>query len=237
MMLLRSNPFRALEQQLGYRFRRRALLELALTHPTHRVEKDPSGGDNQRLEYLGDAVLGLLAAELFYAELPGATEGEMTAMRGQLTCTDTLGRIGAELGLGPVLQLGRGETLSGGAQRATTLADAVEAVVGAAYLDRGLEGARKLFKHVFGTHGRALCHAPTPSNPKGELQEVLQPARRGSPRYQLLHREGPAHAQRFTVGVFVGDQLLAQAEGSNKQAAERAAALRALADLAAKPAD
>ena len=231
MISLRS-PFRVLEKQLGYRFRRRHLLELALTHPTHRFEKDPAGGDNQRLEYLGDAVLGLLAAEFFYAELPGASEGEMTSLRGQLTCTDTLGRIGGTLGLGPFLKLGRGETLSGGAQRTTTLADAAEAVLGAAYLDRGLDGARKLFLHVFGPEARQLCDAPTPSNPKGELQEVLQSKRRGSPRYQLLHREGPAHAQRFTVGVFVGDELLAQAEGANKAGAEREAALRALAQLA-----
>ena len=229
-MILRS-PYRALEKELGYKFRHRHLLELALTHPTHRFEKDPTGGDNQRLEYLGDAVLGLLAAEFFYHELPAATEGEMTLLRGQLTRTETLAAIGAALGIAPFLRLGRGETLSGGAHRSGTLADAVEAVLGAAYLDRGLDGARKMFAHVFGGQALRLCHAPAPSNPKGELQEVLQSAGRPSPHYELLHREGPAHAQRFTIGAFSGDDLLAKATGPNKQTAERDAAARALQRL------
>jgi ribonuclease-3 len=230
-MILRS-PYRELEKLLGYRFRKRALLELALTHPTHRFEKDPAGGDNQRLEFLGDAVLGLLIAELLYRELPGAQEGEMTSLRGQLTRTETLGRLGAAVNLGPFLRLGRGESLSGGASRASTLADALEAVIGAAYLDRGLEGARKLVRHVFGAEAIRLCQEPPPSNPKGELQELLQVTRHASPRYHLLRREGPAHAQRFTVGVYLGEELLAQAEGANKQSAEREAATLALARLA-----
>lgn len=232
-MMLRS-PYRELEKRIGYRFRKRNLLELALTHPTHRFEKDPSGGDNQRLEFLGDAVLGLLVGELLYRELPGAQEGEMTSLRGQLTRTETLGRLAAAVELGPFLRLGRGESMSGGASRTTTLADALEAVIGAAYLDRGLEGARKLVHHVFGEEASRLCHEAPPANPKGDLQELLQLTRRASPRYRLLHREGPAHAQRFTVGVYVDDELLAEAEGANKQTAEREAAALALVRLASQ---
>lgn len=229
-------PYRELERKLGYRFRDTALLTLALTHPTHRFENDPTGGDNQRLEFLGDAVLGLLAAEYLYEVLPMSDEGNLTFLRGRLTCTETLGQIAAAIDLGAELKFGRGEIKSGGARRTGTLADALEAVIGAAYLDRGTPAARSIFDQLFRPHALTLAENGTPGNPKGELQELLQRTRHEVPRYRVLAESGAPHARTYRVGVFAGDEQLADATASNKQAAERDAAAKALSRLAGEAA-
>lgn len=221
---------RKLEQAIGYRFRKKALLELALTHPSFRYENHEADDDNQRLEYLGDAVLGLIAAEHLFRARPEAREGDMSKLRSRLTQDRTLAHIGARIGLSGFLRLGRGEEQNGGAERASNLADAVEAIIGAAWIDGGAKAANKIFKKIFLPELDGLQAVPAKSNPKGALQEYAQSEGFGIPAYETIETAGPEHDRTFTVEVTIRSQSWS-ASASSKREAERLAAIQALHEL------
>lgn len=222
---------RKLEGYLGYQFYNKKLLATALTHPSYRYEKTDVKEDNQRLEFLGDAALGLIAASYLFTTFPHLPEGELTRLRSQLANKNMLGKIAAQIDLGQFIQLGQGEKRSGGSRRLSTLADTMEAIIGAAYLDNGMMAVQTIFHILFIPMFQSLYKEGSEDNPKGTLQEIMQKDRKTSPTYQLISEEGPAHARKFIVEVAVEGQTLARGEGPNKKAAEREAAERAMAHL------
>lgn len=227
-----KKSYKILEQAIGYRFKRKQLLELALTHPSHRYENPEAEDDNQRLEYLGDAVLSLISAEHLYNNNPDASEGDMSKLRSRLTQDRKLAEIGAKLDLGPQLLLGRGESMGGGAERASNLADAVEAILGAAWVDGGARAANKIFKKIFLPELDTLKTSQTEaeSNPKGDLQEYAQSNGHEIPTYETIETTGPEHNLTFTVQLTACGKSW-KASASSKREAERTAASQALEEL------
>jgi ribonuclease-3 len=225
-----KSPWRDLERDLGYRFRCRALLEVAFVHRSYRFENPGLEEDNQRLEFLGDAALNLASASYLYEAASKCSEGELTAMRSRLTSGKMLARVARSLGLGVYLRIGRGEEVTGGRTRDSTLEDTFEAVMGAVYLDGGLKAVQGVFKRVLRPHIELGKDAWT-DNPKGQLQEVCQRVLKVNPRYRLTSRTGPPHESVFQVEVMVVGGKVATGQGRNKQEAERAAAVTMLAVL------
>ena len=222
--------YRKLEQAIGYRFKKKAMLELALTHPSFRYENPEAKDDNQRLEYLGDAVLSLISAEYLFKNNPAAREGDMSQLRSRLTEDRKLAQIGISIGIGKFLHLGRGEEKNGGAERASNLADAVEAIIGAAWIDGGARAVNKIFKKVFIPELNELQGASAKSNPKGDLQEYAQSHGFGIPVYKTIETAGPEHDRVFTLEVAACGKTWQAAAGSKREA-ERLAALQALEEL------
>lgn len=218
----------ALESLLGYSFSSPELLRTAVTHRswTHEAGITPDG-DNERLEFFGDALVDFLVAEELFRRFPDQQEGSLSRMRADLVSEEGLALLARSLGIGPSLRLGRGEEASGGRDKPSLLADACEAVIGAIYLDGGLEPARKLLQ----THLFPLIEAFPPSTPRHDcktaLQELLQ-SRGEHPVYTVTDESGPHHARVFQVDVLLGDSVLGTGSGSSKKAAQQAAAGKAL---------
>jgi len=227
-MLGRKRPYRELEKKIGYRFRDQQLLDMALTHRSFRFEDTDTGYDNQRLEFLGDAVLGFLAAETLYRDNPSKEEGYLTSARSQVTSGRAFARIAGELGLGEFLKLGRGELKSGGRERESNLADAFESLLGACFLDGGIPAASKVFDKIIAPLLGSGEGERWTDNPKGALQERCQRKYKQSPSYHVIAVDGPGHARRFTVEVILGDHVRGVGQGSSKQEAEINAAIDAL---------
>lgn len=225
-----KSGYKILEQAIGYRFKRKSLLELALTHPSFRYENPEATDDNQRLEYLGDAVLSLISAEYLFTSNPDAREGDMSQLRSRLTEDRKLAKIGESIGIGSFIRLGHGETKNGGAERASNLADAVEAVIGAAWIDGGARAANKIFKKVFLPELERLSNSSTQGNPKGDLQEYAQSHSFDIPVYETVETAGPEHERIFTVEVGACGKTW-QASAGSKREAERQAAAKALDTL------
>ncbi len=221
----------SLEEKLGFRFHRPELFREALTHTSYVNEK-PCGFpfDNERLEFLGDAVFDLLVAEELYHRFPLAREGELTAMRASLVRTDSLARISRRIDLPSHLFLGRGEEASGGRERPANLCASLEAVVGATYLDQGLDETRRLVRYLLGDALDVLAETKATRDPKSLLQERVQARWHCTPIYHTVSESGPDHAKEFLVEVVVGDRVAGRGRGSNKQTAEQAAARAALKD-------
>lgn len=220
-----------LAERLGVDFADAGLLAQALTHRSH------GSPNNERLEYLGDAVLSFLVAELLFRRFPEASEGELSRYRASLVSGESLAAIASGLGLGGQLRLGEGELKSGGQRRATILADALEAVFGALYLDRGLPAARAVAERLFGDALAALPEAAALKDPKTRLQEWLQGRGYALPAYTVLEVSGEPHEQHFRVRCDVLElSLAAEAEGSSRRRAEQEAAQRILEDQALKSA-
>ena len=221
---------RTLEERLGHVFVEPKRLEAALTHRSYSAETgQPERAESQRLEFLGDAVLGAVSAEWLVAHRPDWREGTLTKVRSRLTNEETLERVARRLGLGEYLRLGRGEAQSGGREKRSVLADALEAVLGALWLDGGADAVWRVFVEGFAVEIAAAVEAGGDDNPKGELQERMQQARKDSPRYELIEERGPAHARHFRVAVFCGTERMAEGEGASKRDAEMEAARQALA--------
>lgn len=218
----------SIEGLLGYKFRNSLLLAEALTHPSLAYETQRPHFDNQRLEFLGDAVLQLVLTEHLYKLFPGFAEGDLTKMRARLVSKDALAAFSSAWDLGEYLLLGKGEESSGGRCRPSTLADAFEAVLGAVYLDGGFEAARLVVLKAAEDEVKRVVETPEEKNPKGELQELLQSIRPFSPVYELVSETGPDHAKEFQVDVIWGGCVLARGSGKNKKEAEAAGALLAL---------
>jgi ribonuclease-3 len=233
----KPNPYRELERQLGYTFKNRALLEKALTHRSFRFERHGVEHDNQRLEFLGDAVLCLLTAAHMYARYEDKDEGFLTSLRSQMISGKALTERARLIDLGRYLRIGKGEDQSGGRQRASNLADALEAVIGAAYLDRGMKATEQIFKALFLPAATALNGDVWAINPKGRLQEMAQHRWHHAGAYRTVRQEGPAHDTVFTAEVCAGDTVLGEGQGSTKRDAEMAAARAALLKMAEMPPD
>ncbi len=221
----------AFEQRLGYRFERRELLERALTHRSYANERGLDA-DYERLEFLGDAVLGLATAERLFAERPRRSEGELTRRLGHLVSSRVLARRAAELGVGEALRLGVGEERSGGRTKASLLADALEAVLGAVFLDGGYEAARTVADRLVEAAVEA-GEGGAARDSKTRLQELLQGRGLGRPDYREVGTAGPDHDKRFRIDCWLGDRLLGSGEGRSKKLAEQAAATAALEELTA----
>lgn len=226
-----KKKLKAFEKRLGYRFRKTRRLLQACTHRSYRFENADCDMDNQRLEFLGDAVLGCLAADHLYTEHPDFDEGQMTQIRSAVTSTDGLAEIARTLDLGDVLQLGKGEQQSGGDRRQSCLTDALEAVIGAAYIDGGWKAVRKIFSRHFVHLLDIDLSGRHEQNPKGVLQEYCQKKGWDTPAYRIVDTEGPAHDRRYIVEVMAGSHLCATGRGPNKKTAEKDAAFKALNTL------
>ncbi len=218
-----------LQQVLGVSFNDRALLEQALVHTSY-INENPAFAVtfNERLEFLGDAVLGFIVAEQLYQDSPHLDEGEMTRLRSALVRGDSLARIATAIGLGDYLYLGKGEEASGGRRKPTNLAAALEAVIAAIYLDRGLAITRDFVLKLFDTELEQVMSQGVVIDYKSQLQELTQARWQVIPAYQVIEAVGPDHDKTFTVEVRVGDTVLGRGSGKSKRMAETEAARSAL---------
>lgn len=221
---------RLMEAELGHQFADSNLLRDALTHKSYAHEQPKlAPNNNERLEFLGDAVLGMTIAAELYERFPEAPEGVLTRRRAKLVCEATLAEVACELGLSEGLLLGRGEALSGGREKPRLLASVFEAVLGAVYLDGGMEATRALVARVFAAR---VDEVPTqPVDPKSRIQELAQGRGWPTPTYRVLETHGADHERVFRVEIVIGDEGRAIADGRSKAEAERAAARAALAEL------
>jgi ribonuclease-3 len=229
----------------GYKFKDPELLQLALTHSSLAYESNGDhphqpGKDNEQLEFIGDAVLGLVVAEALFRRFPASREGDLTRLRASLVSSRNLAQVASILQLGPMLRLGRGEEHSGGRRKPALLANALEAAIAAIYLDGGLNAARDFIqKHIIEPAEPELInvlHTPGPfsgavGDYKSALQERLQATGAGQPKYILTDQSGPDHRKSFRIEVRVGSVSLAEAQGSTKKQAQQEAARRALESL------
>jgi ribonuclease-3 len=223
-----SAALAALQKRLGYRFTQQPLLARALTHRSFGADH------NERLEFLGDAVLNLAVSSLLYERFSGSDEGDLTRVRAHLVREDSLHRVALALGLPEVLRLSDGEARGGGAQRPSILADAVEAIIGAVYLDGGFAPASEIVRTLFGDIIQATEAESWSKDAKTELQEWLQARRFAVPAYRIVATRGQAHAQTFEVECAVAALGLAErGEGKSRRTAEQEAARRLLESLKA----
>ena len=221
-----------LEVRLGVTFKNAELLQKALVHSSY-VNENPEAApeSNERLEFLGDAVLGLAIADELFAAYPDQDEGKLTEMRAHLVRRDTLAKAAERLLLGEELLLGRGEDEGGGRSRPTNLSHVYEALVGAIFLDQGLAPARDFVLRSLEEEIESVKDAGSPLDAKSRLQELCQERFQSTPIYELVESEGPDHARLFTVEAIVDGQTRGKGTGSSKQQAEKRAAREALRDL------
>lgn len=220
----------SLEQRTGYKFTNSLLLAEALTHPSLAYETNRPHFDNQRLEYLGDAVLQLILTERLFEMFPEFSEGRLTKLRSRLVSREALCQFANDMCLGEFLLLGKGEDTSGGRDRPSNLADAFEALVGAIHLDGGFPAARDFVLQHCADAVALLVENPGEVNPKGQLQEILQSINTASPSYEIVDQEGPDHQKTFTSRVHWQGLTLGTGTGSSKKEAEIEAALNALTE-------
>lgn len=220
-MILRPRKFKELESKLGHRFKSTALLERALTHASVRGGKT-ARSDNERLEFIGDRVLGLAIAEILNEQYPDASEGELARRYNRLVRGEACAKVSRAIGLGMHLILSDSEADSGGREKTTILADAVEAVLGAVFLDAGFDKARNVVRKLWEAQTGAAPEVTV--DPKSALQEWAQGQGLALPKYSVVARKGPDHAPRFTAEVIIVGRAPAQGEGASKRIAEQAAA-------------
>jgi ribonuclease-3 len=226
----RVNALAHLQANLGHTFGDQSLLESALTHPSYVNEHlDESIRDNERLEFLGDAVLDYLTAEYLFRHCPERSEGQLTSLRVALVRTETLASLARGFDLGAHLRLGRGEEAGGGRHKPTNLCAAFEALIGAVVLDAGIDRARGLVFPLVEPLVDQLLRAEDLKDAKTRLQELCQAESRLTPAYETIAESGPDHAKEFVVLVSLGSQVLGKGRGPSKQSAQQAAARAALA--------
>lgn len=228
-MIIGSQELDDARRSTGASIRDQALLREALTHPSYPNENPHvQVADNQRLEFLGDALLDLVVAEWLYHRYPDAPEGELTSLRAQIVRTEGLETFAREIDLGRHLLLGRGEAASGGRERSANLCAAFEALTGALYLDQGLDAVRRWVYAFLDRHATEIDGLRANKDAKSLLQEYAQSTMRITPSYRIVREEGPDHAKTFTAQALVGSTVWGEGTGNSKQAAEQAAALAAL---------
>jgi ribonuclease-3 len=218
-----------LEERLGLTFKDHKLLDLALTHRSYAYENDETE-TNERLEFLGDAILNLCVTDLLYAKFPDYLEGDLAKLRASLVSEPALALVAGELDLGVAIRLGRGESQSGGRDKPSIKADALEAVLGAVYLDGGISAIRKVVKRLFGSRVENAVGKEIPKDAKTRLQEIVTRRYGILPRYRLTG-SGPDHAKQFRAEVFVNEEFCGAGDGRSKKEAEQAAAGEALIHL------
>ncbi len=221
-----------LEFNIGFVFRDKSLLTRALTHRSY-LNENPNLPylDNERLEFLGDAILDFVTAEYLYQHYPEMSEGDLTSLRAALVRGDSLARFATEQGLAPHLLMSRGEDAAGGRSRVPLLAGAFEAVIGALYLDQGLQAARALVERFIAPEADRIHQQRLDRDAKSLLQEMSQGRLQVTPQYRLVETRGPDHAKEFTVEVVLRDQSYGRGTGRSKQIAEQEAARVALENL------
>lgn len=229
---LNNHPFvmDPIEEKIGYQFMDPALLLEALTHPSLAYETKRSQADNQRLEYLGDAVIQLIFTDELFRRFPQQAEGQLTKIRSRLVSREALCAFANEIELGKYLRLGKGELSNGGRERPSNLADAFEALLGAIYIDRGFIAARTFLFDNLSHLIDPIFAQPEEINPKGQLQEILQAITPESPTYRIIGQEGPDHLKIFLSEVKWEGITLGNGSGNSKKEAETAAAVEALRD-------
>jgi len=222
----------ALQQILGISFNDLSLLQQALIHSSY-INENPGFAptSNERLEFLGDAVLGLIIAEKLYQDFPQFTEGEMTRLRAALVCQDTLARVARTIKLGDYLYLGKGEKAGGGQRKPANLARALEAVIAAIFLDQDPVTARDVILKLFKRELQRVASRGIEVDYKTQLQEFIQARAQQVPVYRVVETTGPDHEKKFTVEVRIGDTILGKGTGKSKKMAETEAARSALQQL------
>ena len=219
----RASKIPDIEDRICYKFRDASLLELALTHRSYGKQ------NNERLEYLGDSILGFLIAEVLFQKYPNQKEGVLTRLRASLVNKQTLAELGRSLELGDYLKLGTGEKKSGGWRRDSILANAIEALIGAIYLDSGMNACRNFVMSLYGSTLTELSLNDLEKDPKTELQEYLQGIKQPLPSYTVISEEGEAHKRTFTIACEIeGVSEKIAATGKSKRVAEQMAARKAL---------
>lgn len=218
-----------LQQTLSVSFNDLSLLEQALVHSSYLNENpDFAPSSNERLEFLGDAVLGMVVAEKLYQECLHSDEGEMTRLRADLVCRDTLARTAKAISLGNYLYLGKGEEASGGRRNPANLAGALEAVIAAVFLDQGPAAARNFILRLLDTELQKIVSQGAVVDDKTHLQQLIQARVQQTPAYHVVEATGPDHDKRFTIEVRIGNTVLGRGSGKSKKAAEIEAARAAL---------
>ena len=220
---------RELEERLGVDFSKKELLVQALTHSSYTMEHErPRAFCNERLEFLGDAFFDAIIGEVLYQRLPDEEEGRLTKLRAMIVCEESLYEIGSRLGIGDLLLLGRGEEMSGGRQRRSLIADAVEALIGALYLDRGYEAVRNTVVRLFAERIEDALAGRIVQDYKSAYQEYLQARGHAQIQYRVVREEGPDHNKKFYVEVSADGAVTGEGAGHSKKEAEQAAAKQAL---------
>jgi ribonuclease III len=223
----------SLQNIIEINFNDTALLELALVHSSYINEKPGLTPDsNERLEFLGDAVLGLVIAQKLFQDLPQSAEGELTRLRSALVRRETLAQIARTINLGEYLYMGKGEELGGGRDKPANLAGAFESLIAAIYLDQNLAAARKFIIRLFGPEIYKQAHQSAGTDYKSKLQEIIQAEHQIAPSYHLVQATGPDHAKQFVVEVRMGENVLGRGSGTSKKMAEMEAAHQVLKILA-----
>ena len=224
-----QNDYKKLEKKIGIKFKDADLLTRAFVHRSYINEHRNEGLEhNERLEFLGDAVLELAATRHLFDKLPDKAEGEMTSLRSALVKGKHLAEISHELGLGEYLFLSNGEEKSGGREKNYILANTLESLIGAIYLDKGHEVAGKFIENFILTRLDEIMEKELHIDAKSRFQEICQEKEDITPHYDVLSEEGPDHGKSFTMGAYIGEKLIARGEGSSKQRAEDNAAENAL---------
>ncbi|MEA2574673.1 MAG: ribonuclease [Chloroflexia bacterium] len=232
---LPRRPLSELEEKLGYRFKDQQYLVNALIHKSylHAVPDFPLGS-NERLEFLGDSVLGFIVSSDLFSAQPGMSEGQLSALRGALVRLNTLAEIAEPLEIGQYMYMSRGEEAAGGRSRGSNMGRAIEAVLGAVYLDGGLDAVSDVWHKMAGGQSLEQLQEVLRSDYKSALQQFTQAHLKATPEYRIVGTSGPEHAKQFHVEVRVSDRVLAGGVGRNKQIAEQSAAETALANLKAE---
>lgn len=222
----------SLQKLIGITFNNKELLELALVHSSYLNEKPGLALDsNERLEFLGDAVLGLVIAEKLFQDLSESAEGELTRLRSALVRRETLAQIARQIDLGKYLSLGKGEEAGGGRDKPVNLAGAFEALIAAIYLDQGILTARQFILRLFGAEIYKQAHLGAGTDYKSRLQEIIQAEHQIAPSYHIIQATGPDHAKEFVVEVRMGEKVLGSGFGKSKKTAEMEAAHSVLKSL------
>jgi ribonuclease-3 len=217
-----------LQKILSYHFSSCTQLEQALTHPSFHNEQDTGCGDYQRLEFLGDAILGMLLAEMLYSRFPMAAEGELSRIRSQLAEQSTLAGIARSRGIGAFILVGKGEAQSAGRDKDSILCDVLEAIIAAVYLDGGLEAARRVVADLFDDLLETPLGLTVSMDSKSELQELLSARGIEPPLYRLADESGPPHDRTFSFLVLINGEVIGEGQGRSKKSAQQAAAAAAL---------
>ena len=220
-----QNRDHALEKRLNYRFKDQALFQMALTHSSHAYETQDHPLDNERLEFLGDSVVGLIAADFFYAMYPEANEGDLSKFKSSASSTVALADYARQIKLDEVIHLGKGEEKSGGRKKSTILAGSFEALIGAIYIDGGFDAARTVYERLLeGSYAKVKKQGHEINNYKSALQEFLQKEDLPAPQYKMVTAAGPDHRKEFVVEVIVNKTVLGRAKGPSRKVAEQKAA-------------
>lgn len=228
---MNADRFEQLQTILEYRFKDFTHLHQALTHPSFDNEQEVVSGDYQRLEFLGDAILGMLLAEALFARFPVADEGDLSRYRALLAEQGSLAGIARAQGFGAFIRVGRGEEQSAGRDKDSILCDVLEAVLAAVYLDGGLEAVRRVVVALFDGLLDAPWGQTAARDAKSELQEALSARTLAPPEYRLANESGPPHDRQFRFQVLIGDRVAGEGQGRSKKAAQQAAAAQALEHL------